>query len=413
MSKKKNESPQNIQKRNMAIIGGIGVGVFVVAGALMLRGGGENVEDAGDAKAIGVVAGEQNIPGVEASEEYNKSVKDFNDRQAKIALDNGETFVGTIVNESTTGQINALDLLDRSMDEQKKKEEQEDIEVKQREINMDNIEITPEIVQAEVNVAQESTELPEIDNGYVANANPPKYGQQDFVILGALLDLQQARPSTSEFNYYGDTSLLSASAKKNASFENDAANGQTFTEKKQVLVKAGDILSAVLLTGVNSKEPSPVIAQVVSGRFKGARLIGGISVVGKKVVLTFTTISLPGESSSKPIQAVAIDLDTSRTALASDVDNHYFLRYGLLAAASLVKGWATAVSNNNQVTRVSDSGTITINTGDKSSKQINREALGELGGDIASEIRNSRNELKPTIYVDKDIAIGILFLQDF
>lgn len=51
---------------------------------------------------------------------------------------------------------------------------------------------------------------------------------------------------------------------------------------------------AVLTTDVNSDEPGPVLAKIVSGTFQGGTLIGSLSNQGEKVLLTFNTLSMPG-----------------------------------------------------------------------------------------------------------------------
>ena len=72
-------------------------------------------------------------------------------------------------------------------------------------------------------------------------------------------------------------------------------------------------------TSVNSDEQGPVLATIVSGKLKGAKLIGsfsGPSQNSDKITLSFNTMTIPGGSGSISINAYAIDPNTARTALA-------------------------------------------------------------------------------------------------
>ncbi len=245
---------------------------------------------------------------------------------------------------------------------------------------------------------------------------PPAYGQQDFIVLEALLGINSVvRPQT-EFDYKRNAEYMNAEKEATAqAYQNLQVNNAAANDNEEVVVqlKAGDMMQAILETDVNSKEPSAVMAKVIGGKFAGARLIGSIQVVGKKVVLQFSTTNIPGHNKSYAISAVAVDLNTSRTAMASEVNNHYFLKYGLLLGSAFIKGWAESIKSQNQTTQMSENGTITVQTGEKSNKEINREALGEVGTEISSAVRSSQSSLDPTIKVYKDTAIGLLLLSDF
>lgn len=406
------EKPQDQQKRNMIFIGVIAT--VLVGGAILYtyKNGQEKVSEGG--ASVAPVPNVQAVPASSDSEDYNKSVRDFNDKSAETALGTGsKSHIPTLTSDTALQTINPLDLIEKPIEEvPNEKNELERIQEIERETLMPTIDTTqtPVMVppmQEQQNIAQAAPVVP-----------PPKYGQQDFIILEALLGVQSTGKQQTEFDYKKDSSSIEAQreAEKQVlqSLNKTTTTGTTGTQQvAEVQLKAGDMMQAILETEVNSKEPSAVMAKVVTGKFAGARLIGSLQVVGKKVVLQFSSINIPNHPKSYAISAVAVDLNTSRTAMASDVNNHYFLKYGLLLGSAFVKGWAEAIKSQNQTTQISDTGTITLQTGQKTNKEINREALGEVGSEIANSVRQEQNALAPTIKVYKDTAIGLLLLSDF
>jgi len=189
-------------------------------------------------------------------------------------------------------------------------------------------------------------------------------------------------------------------------------------EETGALIKTGDILFAVVDTSVNSDEPSPILATVVAGRFKGAKLIGSFNLPNNanKMIITFNTMSVPGADRSTSISAVAIDTDTARTALSSDTNHHYLSRYGSLFAASFLQGFGNAFQSANTTITIGGTtagpGTTTISNG------INRSALENAVIGLATVGQNwaqvaQKNVNRPiTVQVFSGTSIGVLFTQD-
>lgn len=177
-------------------------------------------------------------------------------------------------------------------------------------------------------------------------------------------------------------------------------------------VKAGTVMYAVLLTEVNSDEPGPVLAEIVQGKFKGARLLGALSNQGKKVLLSFNTLTLPKLPQSIAVNTVAIDEGTARTALSSYTNNHYWLRYGTLFASAFIQGYGQSFLNASPY-----AGAIIINPSDKypspdlSPRERVFVGLGQVGLQYASAL-GSVFSTPPTVHVYSGTPMGILFLSD-
>jgi hypothetical protein len=201
------------------------------------------------------------------------------------------------------------------------------------------------------------------------------------------------------------------------------ANGKESTlataQGGNVLMKAGSICFAVLDTSVNTDEPGPILATIVDGPLKGGKLIGAIqpfpSTEGtrpEKVSLNFTTLSHPDFPSSLAIQGVAIDTDTARTAMATDVDHHYLLRYGATFGAAFMAGYAKVITSMGTTQTTAANGlATTITTPQLSGKKQIYASLGEVGkqaGEMIKPLANAPN----TITVNAGTGFGLLILSD-
>ena len=181
-------------------------------------------------------------------------------------------------------------------------------------------------------------------------------------------------------------------------------------------VRAGTVVPAVLLTSINSDTPGPVLAQITSGPLVGARLIGSFQATEKQVVVQFRLLSMPGQPRSYAISAYAVGDTTLSTGLATDVNNHYFRRYGLLLAAGFIQGYGQAVARSGTTTTITDGGGVVVTQDELNAAQIRKVALGQAGSSIASDLQQETN-VRPTVKVEgkngSGVPIGLLFMSDF
>lgn len=179
------------------------------------------------------------------------------------------------------------------------------------------------------------------------------------------------------------------------------------------IIKAGTVLYGVLETAVDSDYPdSPIMATIVAGQYKGAKLLGAIKTVkdGQRVMLTFNLMTMNEWPTGATVNAFAIDPDSARSAVATSVDNHYMLRYGTAFAASFLQGLGQAVQDSG-TTVSSDSGVVTESTSDLDTQETVLVALGQVGKNAAAEVGRLQG-VAPTVKVKAGVGIGILFMGD-
>ncbi|MFC3908496.1 type IVB secretion system protein DotG/IcmE [Legionella dresdenensis] len=212
-----------------------------------------------------------------------------------------------------------------------------------------------------------------------------------------------------------EATMTSGGQAANQSQPNAAAN--VSQPGQQALIKTGDVLFAVIDTSVNSDEPGPILATIVSGKLKGAKLIGSFNLPnnGEKMVINFNTLSVPGAAGSTSISAYAIDPNTARTALSSKTDHHYLLRYGSLFASSFLEGFGNAFQSADTTVSIGGPGGgdyVSVQNGiNRSILQnavIGLSNLGQAWGQAAQQQFN-----RPiTVEVYSGTGIGVLFTQD-
>lgn len=378
----------NPKKRNI-YLGSIGIGVVLVILGIFYAS--KNKQEATVPVGTNVpnVPQINAVPGTSNSPEYNKMVSQYNKQEGLKALNNGQSYIPTPVNNKTFNTTSPIDDLDKVNAEKQK-------QIKQQIVIPQMQPTQPEPIITVKKPVQKA----------------PKWNENDYMLIATLNGVWKSQTPKSEFDYSGQKEQQN----QNSNMQNNASENMNQTSNQQVSIpieKAGNILDAELVTAINSDEPSPVLAKVVAGKLKGATLIGSFQRVGEKNLVQFNTISIPGLPNSQSISAVAIDPNTSRTALATDVNNHYLLKYGVLLASSFLSGYAQALQMANTTTAVSPLGGVTTTSnGNISSKQINEMALGQVGTTIANNAQSSINNLPPTVKVAGGTAIGLLIMKD-
>lgn len=176
------------------------------------------------------------------------------------------------------------------------------------------------------------------------------------------------------------------------------------------VLKAGTVMYAVLDTSINSDESSPIMAHIVSGPLKGAKLLGQFTRVDKRVLISFNLLNDPSSVRSIGISAVAIDPDTARTAVSGDVNNHYLLRYGTLFASSFLQGFSNALLQSGTSQGCFGPFCFTSQTKLNTGGQI-AVGLGNVGEQYANQMGQNFNR-PPTIKIQGGTGIGILLMND-
>lgn len=172
------------------------------------------------------------------------------------------------------------------------------------------------------------------------------------------------------------------------------------------------MLFAVIDTSVNSDDPGPVLARIVSeGPLKGARIMGTFQRQDQVLFVRFNVLSLPEVPQSIAIDAVAVDPETSRTSVATSVDNHTLEKYGTIIAASFLQGMGEAVETSLGTPTLSSDGSATIASQvPATSRDQVIVGLGKVGQAIGDDLE--KKNIQPTVTLDSGTGVGLLIMSD-
>ncbi len=178
----------------------------------------------------------------------------------------------------------------------------------------------------------------------------------------------------------------------------------------EILLPAGSIEYAQLLNEANTDVPGPILAQIVTGPFEGARLIGTFEETYNYLTLNFDTVVLDGVDYS--VDAVAIDPKTTLPGVVTNINRRYFTRVVLPVAAEFISGFAEALGNTGTTTITIAGDSVTESTSndfdDEQQVALGVSRAGEELSAIVNEIQDNNPQL---LRVRSGTPIGILFID--
>ncbi|MFZ6677447.1 DotG/IcmE/VirB10 family protein [Undibacterium sp. Tian12W] len=187
-------------------------------------------------------------------------------------------------------------------------------------------------------------------------------------------------------------------------------------KKGQVFARAGDIFYGSIDIGMNTDEPSAITAYILSGPFKGGKLLGALSgqtaPYSEKAVIQFTSLNHPKFERSIPVKIFAVDRDTKRAAVADNVDRHLLTKFGLAAIVDFAQGYAEGKAQNNSSVIYGQNGSPTIVTqSELNNKQLIARGAAKTMNRVASTLAPYTNRPN-TLEVYSQTEIGLLVAAD-
>lgn len=224
-------------------------------------------------------------------------------------------------------------------------------------------------------------------------------------------------PQIQKPNYKSITSigyLENLQAKKFAAMQAQqqailASQAPVNEQVENILLPAGTIEYGQLLLEANTDAPGPVLAQIVSGPLKGARVLGSFQSTDEYLVLNFGMIVIDGIN--YPVEAVAVDPATTLPGLITEVDRRYLKRIILPAAAAFIEGLTDAISESGSTSIIIDGNTVSESTSDKDSGQEVASGISEAGEKLSEILDEEADATRPMLRVASGTPIGVLFIS--
>ncbi len=363
------------------------IGVVAVGG-LALVGGAFAMMNNGESKLPTTVAPGQTVagtPGSDVSPEYKKVIEEANKEKAQQAMQAGNSAIPTPVGQVT--QVGP---------------------------KPDEAPVDPLAEWRKAEAAQQQPAAPAgmPQNGAVQAVQNTAQGPDEVGPLAQAMQQQiQSLIGTWGPSQAKVVAFVQPKEQNNGQAQNANTTGQPQTKEvtKQVIVPAGEILYGQLMTEANSDVPGPILAQIVSGQLKGGRVIGKFVVSNDYLVLTFTSVSIGGHSYK--IDAIALDPATTLGGMATEVDNRYFSRVVLPAAAAFVSQFGSTISQPATSTTVGANGTVVISQEKQTTKDALYAGAGSAAGTVAQFMQNEASRIQPLVRVAANTPIGVFFVS--
>lgn len=359
----------------------------------------------------GTRIGQTSPVGKEVNNEYIEVTKKANEDRIKAAKEQGNSAIPTIISLDNILKEN----------EQKKNEQKKNESV----FKANNAPVYPKkIIQQPVQTQQKQQF--QLDPNYQAiykeqeryieaalNNLNGSLGSQlhgvDYFASGAgLMAFPDGNVDGQQANNSGSNGAEGAGNTSNPLAHDPDNNSSGNKKSNKHRIPVGTIIPAVTITEANSDAKGPLRAKIIGGELDGAIVVGEFSVNEESISMVYKTITKEGNVAT--INAFAVDPDTSRTSLATDVNHHYAYRYGMLASATFLKGFSTAVSDMGGTTTTTTTGTVQVNN---PTVNVNKQlwaGAAELGNEFAG-IAKDNYKTPNTITVASGQLIGLLFVD--
>lgn len=381
-------SHSNMMSNPMVKVGIVVAAVAAIIGGILLFGGKEEKKAASHVRAPRDVTSQ---PGMEpVSPEMEKALTQVNEQRAEDAARTGTSAMPTPITppEVTLGMPDTgtgaeEDPLERWRKIQEERQKRE--------------------------AMQGGPKAPQTDpNAQIVDKLSKSMSQQ----MQTILDAQAIKGPESEVVTSADWLEKKAKEReeKLAKAKAEAATNQKADPRVvDVIQPAGTIEYAQLITEANSDAPGPVLAQIMSGPLRGSRILGSFKTQENYLVLTFKTVVINGIS--YPVDAVALDPSSANPGLVTEIDQRYFKRVILPAAAAFIEGMGKAIAESGS-TSVSVSGETVVQTEEKlDTRQELLKGVEEGAGKVSDFLDKDASQTKPLIKVHAGTAVGILFLS--
>jgi uncharacterized protein (UPF0333 family) len=188
----------------------------------------------------------------------------------------------------------------------------------------------------------------------------------------------------------------------------DTGNSRNILPYKLPYLK---VVPGMLILGHNSDAGNQMIAEVLTGHYKGARLLGriGVSKYVESGFIEFTSMSY--KDIVYQINAIAVDPSTNIPAIGGKVNKHwphnivYGFGVGFLNAYSAVRGVQGQLSNTlSSVPGIGSVGSVSVDTA---------SLVQSTTADAASKTLSSLGQYRPPTYTKNAYTgVGLVFLPN-
>lgn len=384
------------------------LGVIVIGGIFLIGGGGNN-EDA--PSRVSQAPQEREVPGSdELPEQYREQLRQQNEERAVSAMRSGDrSQVPVPIFEDQTRVLDQLD-------QQQAEEEEDPFAIWRME------ELRREVEQQQEQQEQQQEEfVRQFDDAVQMQPDPQSVSQLSQAMIAQMqqiLGSQQIAPTSLITVTSEQQPLQPGIGQQTAQTQGNAMQtsnpletiDNNVIDEEDVLIPAGTVLYAQLLTEANSDVPAPVLGQILDGEFLGARIIGSFEENYRYLTINFSRMTVGRKSYS--VQAVALNPNTSLGGLQTEYNPRYLGRVILPAAARFVEGVGSAIAESESTTVSINGTTVATEQEDVDFGQELARGVEEGAQEFGDILDEQGDDIEPLIRVAAGTPMAIFFTQD-
>lgn len=374
----------------MVKIGGVLGAAAIIIGAIMLFGG--KTAPVSQSVIGGTGMEVKQAPGEKVSEAYRSAVEEMNQKSAEDAFANQTSSLPVPIGPSRGKVV-----------EDSNKSSDEDPLERWRKIQEDRLRKEQ---QARIEPVAPAAPVKPVDP-YVQEKQALAQSMQ--AQMQSVLQLLE--PKSMQSTQITGADFLEAKRVAAAAVRKQELDAATTASRGtvEILIEAGRIEYAQLITQANSDVPGPILAQLASGPLAGSRMIGSFKTNEDYLTLNFDTIVVDGIAISTT--AVALDPKTSQPGVITDINRKYFQRVILPAAAAFIEGIGGAIGESGSTTVVVDQGAAVSDSVDLNSRQEFYKGVEKASEKLGDILDDNANKVKPRLRVAAGTHIGIFFTK--
>ena len=174
------------------------------------------------------------------------------------------------------------------------------------------------------------------------------------------------------------------------------------------LVRAGRVVYAATLVGVDSELGLPVVVEVLEKPLDGAVLRGEFQQVRDRILIRFNRMSDPKRGVETGIEAYAVGLDCECGAVEGEVDRHWIARVVVPAAFGFTNSYLEAAAEPDVT--VSVNGVVVTQ---RSEEESRRRVASGLAGAVrqAGQVIGESLPKGTTVRLPRGQDLGIVFVE--
>ena len=406
-----------------------------LAAVAMYQLSGEPAAIKADADTGAVRQDVSTTPGGNATQAYREKMQEHNKRQAQKASEEGTTHLSPVLAGDNTSSGNQKD--PQSMQEESQNQSSDaavERERQPREATSGQSQSSPRIMALQNQIRQMQEQMRRMSaqmrqkqrsssnertrqTRQVRQEKMSRYRDQLASLTSELQTetvaqevktFESASPQQTGADEQGSQTIASQSPEDSTGQSSSGQSGGDNEGDSGLAINPGDVLYARNEMQLNSDVGGPAQATILSGEYRGAKLLGGFEKKKNYLRVEFDRLVTP-EGKQYSIQAYAINPEVSSTAVRSDVDRHMLQRWGGLMAASFLAGFGEAVSQGGSSVTVSD-GATTKSYPDMDMNQQLWSAGGKIGEKLASKFEENFDR-PSTVTLRSGQKLGILVVS--